>query len=364
MLIQCTKKLVDELKIVPGKPSDEEEPLLSWHANLLKIGRHKFIVLVNDANRYAIVLYGLKAKDKKNIEKLIVNAVREVFQAESIEEQIIDGYLQKSEALSFGKTKDRKLVARLNKACEWVHYGEDYWDPGEIVQVGMSKWISSLLVGDGNKDYIHPNEEMYKDLQEFSGQPIFNTEALVLKVTLKLDHHSVWRRITVPANITFTELHDIVQAAFAWQNSHLHDFEIYEKNEDGSVRQEYPNLRLVCDEAFSSESEIPVKMETGQKLKGVLPAKIIYNYDYGDNWKHTIEVERVIHDYTFNYPICEDGEGSVPPEDVGGQPGFDGFLDIINDPNHPDHEQMKEWGEMQGYEDFDLRDINMRLKRG
>lgn len=39
MFIQCTKKLFDELKIIPGEPDGEYEPLLAWHANFLKFGR-------------------------------------------------------------------------------------------------------------------------------------------------------------------------------------------------------------------------------------------------------------------------------------------------------------------------------------
>jgi hypothetical protein len=55
-----------------------------------------------------------------------------------------------------------------------------------------------------------------------------------------------------------------------------------------------------------------------------------------------------------------DGEGSAPPEDVGGETGFESFLSIIQGPLHPDHPQMKEWGEMQGYEELDLKEISWR----
>ncbi|WP_404429535.1 DUF6933 domain-containing protein [Sutcliffiella horikoshii] len=131
MIIQCTKKLFDELKIEPAHEVDEKEtnPLLAWHANSLKIGRQKFIVLVNDKNRYAIVLYGLKAKDKKHFDTLVKEAISEVFQAESIKDEVIEDYLQATSAMVYDKTRDRKLVARLNKACEAVHFAEDLWDP-------------------------------------------------------------------------------------------------------------------------------------------------------------------------------------------------------------------------------------------
>jgi hypothetical protein len=72
----------------------------------------------------------------------------------------------------------------------------------------------------------------------------------------------------------------------------------------------------------------------------------------------------VIDDYTFNYPVCEDGAGSAPPEDVGGEPGYEEFLSIIKAPSHPDHGDLQEWGEMHGYCKFDIREINRMLKRG
>ncbi len=53
-------------------------------------------MLVNEQNRYAIVLYGLKAKDTKKIDDLFVKAIREVFRAESIKEEIIEDYLESS----------------------------------------------------------------------------------------------------------------------------------------------------------------------------------------------------------------------------------------------------------------------------
>ena len=77
MLIQCTKKLLDELNIKPS--IKEEKPFFSWHANLLTINRRKTVVLMNNKNRYIIVLHGLKAKDKKNIDSTIITAIKILF---------------------------------------------------------------------------------------------------------------------------------------------------------------------------------------------------------------------------------------------------------------------------------------------
>jgi hypothetical protein len=82
----------------------------------------------------------------------------------------------------------------------------------------------------------------------------------------------------------------------------------------------------------------------------------------GDDWTHVLELEKELNDYDKNYPICIDGEGNCPPEDVGGEGGYEEFLEAIEDPEHPEHEDMLEWGEEQGYYDFSVEEANRRLK--
>ncbi|MFZ3590426.1 plasmid pRiA4b ORF-3 family protein [Bacillus sp. DJP31] len=368
MLIQCTKKLLDELKVTadPTIAPIEEDSLFSWHANIVKLGRRKALVLVNDKNRYAIVLYGLKAKDMKNVDALILQAIRETFKAVYIKDEVIEQFIQRSNPVVFSKTKDRTFVARMNKACGYVYYFEDLTDQEVIFQVEMSFKVSGILVGDGKNSYINPNEEMYKDLEELAGQPIFRSEAIELKVTLCLENYSVWRSIIVPTHTTFDKLHRVLQIAFQWQNTHLHEFyiyPIYTGDNVISIKKEKPIMHLVSDEeALSYQDDIPMEMEKGIKLSDYLPAKIVYNYDFGDGWEHEIKVERVIENYEFNYPTCLYGEGNAPPEDVGGEPGYEEFLQIMGDKTHPDFEHMVKWGKKQGYREFDLIEVNRRLR--
>lgn len=62
------KKLLEELNIKPELQLTEE-PLFSWHANLITVNRRKTVVLMNDKNRYVIVLRGFKMKDFKELDK-------------------------------------------------------------------------------------------------------------------------------------------------------------------------------------------------------------------------------------------------------------------------------------------------------
>jgi len=372
MLIQCTKKLLGQLNIKPDLQA-EEEPLFSWHANLITVNHRKTVVLMNDKNRYVIILHGLKAKDLKRLDEHIIQAIRETFQDECIKDEVIEQFINHSKEVIYTKTKNRSMVARMNKACDVVHYNADRLNNDSINQSNVSIKASCYLVGDGKNSYITPSKEMYEDLEAFCGGPIFGCQAVEFKVTLDLEKHNVWRRIVVPVNMTFSKLHKVLQVAFGWKDYHLHEFFIYDGetsqelsiNHSGYHKEGYrPVFELVCDEeAFEYEDDdIEMKLEKGIKLSEYIPARMKYNYDFGDNWQHYIEVERVINDYDKNYPVCLEGEGNTPPEDAGGEYGYEEFLEIIADENHPEHDDMVAWGVSQGYEEFDIEKVNREIK--
>ncbi len=73
-------------------------------------------------------------------------------------------------------------------------------------------------------------------------------------------------------------------------------------------------------------------------------ARFIYDYDFGDSWRHEISVEG-IHPLRQGetYPRCVASERACPPEDCGGVWGYANFLAAISDPSHPEHEELIEW---------------------
>jgi len=104
------------------------------------------------------------------------------------------------------------------------------------------------------------------------------------------------------------------------------------------------------------------------KLKDVVSrekAKFIYEYDFGDGWEHELLVEKILPPTAGQrYPICLKGKRACPPEDVGGIWGYADFLEAIQDPNNPDHEDLLEWiGGSFDPEAFDLEEINRRLQK-
>ncbi|MDI6618563.1 MAG: plasmid pRiA4b ORF-3 family protein [Clostridiales bacterium] len=114
-----------------------------------------------------------------------------------------------------------------------------------------------------------------------------------------------------------------------------------------------PIILLVCNEGtFDYPQEIEAKLDSNVKLSHYIPRfkKMKYIYDFGDEWQHYIVVEKIVEGYDKNYPVCIGGAGDTPPEDVGGEPGYEKFLEAIADDENPEHENMVNWGKAKGTE--------------
>ncbi|MBI3301735.1 MAG: plasmid pRiA4b ORF-3 family protein, partial [Deltaproteobacteria bacterium] len=65
-----------------------------------------------------------------------------------------------------------------------------------------------------------------------------------------------------------------------------------------------------------------------------------------------------------HYPVCITGKRACPPEDCGGVWGYDSFLEAIQNPNHPEHDEMLEWiGGSFDPEAFDVDTVNRALRQ-
>jgi hypothetical protein len=156
------------------------------------------------------------------------------------------------------------------------------------------------------------------------------------KITLWGSEPVIWRRIQVQ-DCTLDELHEHIQTAMGWTNSHLHQFEI------NGERYGDPEL---LDDGFE---DFDCVGSTRTMLSDVLPKRgkrfvFTYEYDFGDGWEHEVLLEgRPPVEKGKKYPVCLEGERACPPEDVGGVWGYQEFLAAIADPEHEEHETFLEW---------------------
>lgn len=172
-----------------------------------------------------------------------------------------------------------------------------------------------------------------------------------LKVTLRDIRPQIWRRIEVSSDVTLARLHRVLQAAFGWTDSHLHSFQVG-KTEYGVPDPEWPNETI-------SEKTITLGALVEQGVK-----RFVYAYDFGDDWKHDILIERTGEPEPGEaYPRCLAGKRACPPEDCGGPWGYEELLQTLSDPKHPDYDHMADWiGELDP-EEFDIVAVNRGLRR-
>ena len=162
--------------------------------------------------------------------------------------------------------------------------------------------------------------------------------AVQVRVVLEGIEPAIWRRLVVPIETTLAQLHYILQAAMGWTDSHLHQFEI------GGLRFGDPELlnQDMPDDYPQAFDAAPVRLRDFHfDHDGTL--SFIYNYDFGDNWRHTVTLEKLIAAKPApKTATCIDGARCCPPEDVGGTHGYFDFVRVLLSPAPDEIEEQKD----------------------
>lgn len=187
MIIQSTKKLLDELNIEHQEILEYDDALFSWHANLITINRRKTVVMINNKNRFIVVMYGLKARDFKRIDEVIINALRETLLDECIKEEVVEKYISQSPKCIFTRTKNRAEITKLNHACNTVKLFFDRFDSETVDPKMVNKIANGYIVKIEESGYEYPYRQMYKDLEPFGEPPIISCRAVELKIVMGLE---------------------------------------------------------------------------------------------------------------------------------------------------------------------------------
>jgi len=175
-----------------------------------------------------------------------------------------------------------------------------------------------------------------------------------LKVTLQEIQPPVWRRILVWEDATLAQLHRILQIVMGWEDYHLHQFEIGRRIYSVPDPDDDLYERKVIDESRVRLREVVPRVGT----------HLEYLYDFGDSWRHDLLLEAIVlPDLGTQYPRCLAGEHRTPPEDVGGSPGYEDYLEALTDPEHKEHENVLRWRGPFDPETFSLTAVNQHLQK-
>ena len=373
MIIQCTKALLDKLEIqksdLVSPEGYEQSPksLMGWHANLVTIYRRKVMILMNNETRYPIVINRLLKKDLSNIKTVIQEAIRVALRMEGIKEAIIEDYLASGGDITFSKTASRSMVAKLNNTVREIEMMSEYLDKDTTIQRYISLVVSRMIQLDGPNKGFYPRNKMIESLAMLNGlnvnqaaEQVLDIELYQLNIQLDLEGHPIWRRVLVPSSFSFRHLHNIIQTVFDWQNYHLHEFTVKRANNKP--------LKIVMDDdpetlEFTAVDNEEIVQERFVSLRDVFSkhSDVLYQYDFGDSWTHIITLEKKVQAHSLQVVFLE-GNGERPPEDVGGEFGFNEYLRILGDATDPEHEDMKIWAASQKERIFTVEQTNQRLK--
>ena len=192
--------------------------------------------------------------------------------------------------------------------------------------------------------------------------------AYQLRIQLKHLKPAIYRDVLVDPATPLPKLHRIIQAAMGWEDVHLHGFALPLKTES---YWRVPGLRRFEKPSADGWGE-PAQNESRFTVADLLQApksKLLYMYDFGDDWEHTVMLSAIV-ETNVPLPHLLKAQYGCPPEDCGGVPGLSHWAEVWHTPLAEDHAIAKSmFGDQEpGSLDFEalqkaVRKLQPKVKR-
>jgi hypothetical protein len=160
--------------------------------------------------------------------------------------------------------------------------------------------------------------------------------ALQLEITLRNTRPRIWRRVLVLDNLTFWDLHVVIQCAMGWSDRHMHRFEVR------NPWRELPDLIGLPEDERANPVRAGWDVLVRKKLTRTRP-RLTYIYDFCSGWNHRVVLEKTLPIDDGEYPRCIGGRMRCPPEGCGGTDEYEDLLATLADPDHRDREEALAW---------------------
>ncbi len=340
---------------------DEKKEIFQWLVGKINFQEKKYVLLVNVYSGYSIT-FEKQLNFSENSEKYIMEAIREnLYKIKDLDKSEVDEYFSFYNECIFVKTPKGKSKYSINK---YVKKLDEYFK--KTIDYATER-VNNCLI---SKTVINtPYNLIAKRIMMLSGRIPEKRIACVLNTNLK--YTGVTRKVVIPIEFTFDKIHKIMQILYDWEDYHLHDFEVkFGGRFSILIKQDNSDYDPLGFSSVYDDFDDEYENESNLYLANYIfmCKKILYTYDFGDNWEHEIKYSKTIEDYPFDYPICLSGKGDTPEEDSGG--AF--FYDMNGNYEDYDNEEYDEEYDDEEYDDYDdfvrrnipfeINYINERLK--
>lgn len=348
LVVRGTKKLRDRLKKAPAAGPDDASTtqLGDWFATAL-FWRPQVALFVNQQTFIPVLV---ELAPAATLLDRVLEAIETVLRHHGLEQEFLTAERGAMADVRLAPTNDRRVVGVMNELTFQAEVRREH-GVTDLVELSLDlaqvilgplhnrgdspdRALAALVGSAGPLAKVIPLRPDVATPAPASAAPTCGSGGVFqLKVTLRGTKPPVWRRVLIDGSSTLDHIHDVIQAAFGWWDYHLHDFEI-----DGT--------NYGVPDPDDDDWGLPTTDESDVRLDSVAGAgsRFLYRYDFGDNWRHDVVVEKVLPaDATMTLPACVDGRRACPPEDCGGTGGFARLLEVLADPRHPEHGERLDW---------------------
>lgn len=178
----------------------------------------------------------------------------------------------------------------------------------------------------------------------------------IFHISIVFSDPLIWRRIQVPGDLNLAQLHEVIQKAMGWNDSHVHQFLVGKIAYEATQKQNKPRESKRFD-------EIKYKLHT---LEEGMQYMFTYLYDAGEGWEHEITLEEIVPPTVkLHHPILLSGEMACPPEQVGDVHIYNNLTLAQETPGHKDCNTLSELAEVANFDPsyFDLEAVKVRVKQ-
>ena len=142
------------------------------------------------------------------------------------------------------------------------------------------------------------------------------TRAFDLRLELSNVTPRVWRVLRVPSDLRLDDLHHAIQTVMGWDDFHRHLFEVGDREYGPRVESDDDDdadeNELIEDDAWAGEdSELTIAQALQQS-----PDRILYIYDFAEDWRVSITPLRELEDDVNDEVTCIDGAEAGPQQET------------------------------------------------